>query len=419
MKTTAFALVSIVLCVSIVGAGEVATPQSHTVYANTEAPLVAPVTSFTAGSGASLKDDPIEYVDRDEFLGQVQSANAGQALSERVDPFSGSLHLGTVDVVLPGSGGLNIVIQRYYDAGAVWNRVDNAILARHAASADMSGHLGDTGWQMHMGKLMNVNPGPESHTTFIMADGSTHPLYNRDGHAGEKITPEGWLYQKSGNVYTVTTTTGLTYTFDDTHDAAGYTYFGWDNGAAIRVVQCTRVQDLSNNAINVDYEFSLEADGYASLIRKVSFDPDDSRSVEFEYNRNFNGNENWLLWKIRVKEGVDAVQTWVYLYGDPQEFICQPQYSAGVCRGVASLTAVVPPEGNSWGFEYYPADEPLTSGPFLLKTIRTPRFEKITYTWGAEAFDTGLLPCAETPTFLAAQTRQTSVYVDATRPGRT
>src|SRR3989304_4638210 len=49
------------------------------------------------------------------FRDQV-SANA----DERIDPFSGSLHLGHVDLFIPGNGGLDIKIQRSYNSNNVY-----------------------------------------------------------------------------------------------------------------------------------------------------------------------------------------------------------------------------------------------------------------------------------------------------------
>ena len=193
---------------------------------------IAPTTTITIGPNLPADDLPdFEPLDRDEFLGQVEGAVSNQGFSERIDPFSGTLHINMVDVVLPGNAGLDIVIQRYYSSNVV-NRVDNTLLTRHSASADISGHLGDSGWQLHMGKLMNPSPGPGNHTTFIMPDGSTHTLYDRDGHPGEKISQDGWLYSVSGSVHTVRTTSGLAYVFDAAAEAAQYTYLGMDDDSA-------------------------------------------------------------------------------------------------------------------------------------------------------------------------------------------
>jgi len=206
----------------LVGGVDAQEPRPGPQHEAVEAQVVgtAPTVTITMTRTSGTKDLPdFEPLDRDEFLGQVEGAVSNQGLSERIDPFSGTLHLNTVDVVLPGNAGLDIVIQRYYSSNVV-NRVDNTLLTRHAASADISGRLGDSGWQLHMGKLMNPFPGPDSHTTLIMPDGSTLALYNRDGIPGEKISQEGWLYSVSGSVHTVRTTTGLTYVFDAAAEAA-------------------------------------------------------------------------------------------------------------------------------------------------------------------------------------------------------
>jgi len=352
------------------------------------------------------KDLPdFEPLDRDEFLGQVESVMSSQSFSERIDPFSGTLHLNMVDVVLPGNAGLDIVIQRYYSSNVV-NRVDNTLLTRHAASADISGRLGDSGWQLHMGKLMNPFPGPDSHTTLIMPDGSTHALYNRDGFPGQKITQEGWLYNVSGSVHTVRTTTGLTYIFDAAFEAAQYTYLGIDNGSSIQVIQTTRIEDLNGNAINIEYYWFPGAVSLASLIKQVSFDdPADLRRVEFSYHES-----SWLLKELKVVEDTDVLQTWGYSYGAPTAQVPQPQHPSVGVRTVNSLTAVYPPEGNPWIFEYYDLSTDWEAGKWLMKTVQSPRASRATYTWGPEFFDTGAQACSEVPEFLAVQTRQTSFH---------
>jgi len=368
----------------------------------------APTVTITMSRTSGTKDLPDhEPLDRDEFLGKVEGAVSNQGLSERIDPFSGTLHLNTVDVVLPGNAGLDIVVQRYYSS-AVVNRVDNPLLTRHVASADLSGRLGDSGWQLHMGKLMNPFPGPDSHTTLIMPDGSTHTLYNRNGHPGEKISQEGWLHSHSGAVHTVKLTNGLIYRFDSAAEGAQYTYMAMDSGSPVPVIQCTRIEDLNGNAINIEYSrfdgFGGAAAAYSTLIDRVWFDdPDDDRSVEFTYYP-----DTWLLEKIEVMDGAEVVQTWTYHYGYPEGNIFQVQFPPVESRSATSLTAVVPPEGNPWVFDYYELFTTWEAGRWLLKTVESPRRSKTSYTWAAEVFETGAEACSEIPEFLAVQTRQSS-----------
>jgi len=122
MGRSAVVLVVVGLCAAVAHAGEIGSPASHDVYVASRTAAPPPNTTFTVGPGATLKDDPpppVEPLDHDEFLGEVSSTIATGGLNESVDPFSGSLHIGATDVVLPGAGGVDIVIQRYYNSGAV------------------------------------------------------------------------------------------------------------------------------------------------------------------------------------------------------------------------------------------------------------------------------------------------------------
>ena len=93
------------------------------------------------GPKAPRTTDPL---DKDEFLGQISMAYLQSGFQDRVDGFSGHLHINAVDIRLPGNAGMEIVIQRYYSSN-VWNRVDNLSTPRHAASADPGDHLGGSG----------------------------------------------------------------------------------------------------------------------------------------------------------------------------------------------------------------------------------------------------------------------------------
>lgn len=168
-----------------------ATPQVEVV--ETEPVLVAlgdpgPVQySVTPAQGGRDDEPEFDPLNSDEFLGEVGSAVSNSGFSERVDQFSGTVHINMVDLVLPGNGGLDIVVQRYYSSNT-WNRVDDATIPRHVPAADISDRLGGNGWQLHMGKLLNAAPSPDGFTTLIMPDGSTHRLYNRDDLSGDQIT---------------------------------------------------------------------------------------------------------------------------------------------------------------------------------------------------------------------------------------
>lgn len=332
--------------------------------------------------------DPL---DKDEFLGQISMAYLQSAFQDRVDEFSGYLDINAVDIRLRGNAGMEIVVQRYYSSN-VWNRVDNAGLTRHAASADPGDHLGGCGWQLHMGKIMNPFPTGLDHATLIMPDGSTHPLFNRSGHIGEKITPEGWIYTRAGNLHTVTTTDGMSYEFNADHTGAEYLYH---DGSQTPVIQCTRVEDVDGNAFDIVYG---HLNNYDSTIQQISFDNSgDNRKVEFTYLSGSNRID-----KIRLKNGSTVLQTWDYNYGTSQGLFTQMDATG---RQVYPLVEVAPPEGDSWNFSYYSSTTTHGDGKFLLQKLTLASGGAIDYSYGAEAFETGSETCSDYPEFAAVQTR--------------
>jgi len=355
-------------------------------------------TLFALGVGSVQAEDKdpdrvrdADALDKDEFLGQISMSYLQSGFQDRVDEFSGYLDINAVDIRLPGNGGMEIVIQRYYSSN-VWNRVDSSGFGRHAASADPGDHLGGCGWQLHMGKIMNPFPTGEDHSTLIMPDGSTHPLFNRSGHTGQKITQEGWIYERSGNLHTVTTSDGMSYEFDAGQTGAQYSYH---DGSLTPVVQCTRIEDVNGNGIDIQYG-SLNT--YDSTIQQISFDTSgDNRKVEFSYISGTNRID-----RIRVKNGSTTLQTWDYDYGTSQETMNQMDATG---RMVYPLTQITPPEGDSWDFSYNSSSTTPANGKFLLKKLTLPSGGTISYTYGAESFETGSQTCSDPPEFAVIQTR--------------
>jgi len=333
-----------------------------------------------------------------------------------------------VDLVLPGNGGLDIVVQRYYNS-QVWNRVDNPdpLIARHIPSADLNGYLGGNGWQLHMGKLMNPNPGLDQYTSLIMPDGSTHTLYNLDGStSGEKITPEGWVYSASGAVHTVQTTTGLKYIFNAAATGAEYNYLGMRDAVnPITIIQCTRIEDLNGNAIVIEYSEMPLAPDYLTMIERISFDDtSDNREVVFTYLVDDFGTQTNFIEHMHLNNNSIAIETWTFsyigYYVAPQpQFLDVPEVWVNELGYVNhSITGDYANEEvtNPWRFTYYDATTQLDSGRRLIKGVVSPRVGKITYTWDAEVMETGGQSCGGVQ-FLAVDTRTVAVGIGENPPG--
>ena len=125
----------------------------------------------------------------DGYLAKVAPAMGGQTFQESYQPFSGTYLLNMTDIYLPGKGGLDLVIQRYYRP-QIWNRTEtNADLSGvedfvyHSAGIDTGDRLGGNGWQLHMGKVRNpcgwgsgAVPIGADNPVVVMPDGTSERL---------------------------------------------------------------------------------------------------------------------------------------------------------------------------------------------------------------------------------------------------
>jgi YD repeat-containing protein len=309
----------------------------------------------------------VDTPDRDAFLGRIAPPIAEGAFAERVDPFSGTLTLNMVDVRLPGKAGLDLVIQRYY-ASNIWDRVD--FPSRHVPFYDPADHLGGAGWQLHMGKVVRPDgigsptPDARQNPMVILADGSTHALYNSQQFLGEKITRERWRFKATGtNIWQLTTTDGLVYTF-----GSSYT-----DSHQVQVAQCTQIRDLNNNAIAITYsgtQITSITDTYGRIVTFTYF-PSSSR---IQY--------------VKVVNGITPVQTWEYRYVSQGTLSQDYMY-----REVWALTEVVPPAGPKWSFTYYDATRVPADGKLALSKVTYPTGGTVQYEYAQQRFDTGTQAC--------------------------
>lgn len=133
-----------------------------------------------------------------------------QAVNEHIDPFTGKLQLHSVDLFLPGNGGLDIKVQRSY------NSVDSFVDA--APEPTVTG----LGWTMHFGRVIRraainicaTNTLVGNAPVLELPDGSRQILYLNPGWTGV-ISPNRWtavcvpgglnILSPDGTVYEMTT----------------------------------------------------------------------------------------------------------------------------------------------------------------------------------------------------------------------
>jgi YD repeat-containing protein len=353
---------------------------------------------FVAAASASLAAAPLTAQtgsdppnDADEYLAYITKAESDSAFVDRVDPFSGYLHINMVDIHLPGRAGLDLKIQRYYSSN-VWRRVDPPDLPGQGKNTfspfyDPQDNMGGAGWQLHMGKVVNPHGDGSANLlrdnpVVVMPDGSYRKLYKSASAVG-LISTDRWTYRLLGDLrtYELTSTDGIRYHFDSLDEDAVYVD---EHGE--RVAQCTRIIDLNGNEIDIEY----------SSDRLLRITDTVGRTVEFEY---FNDGGPVRIRYIRVKYGSQVLQTWEYRYPvDASFYVNQPTSTGNIIKEVRHLTEVRPPETTSggvgaWTFEYYGAEVDKGHGMYTLKRVNFPAGGELSYEYAPEDFEVGVQSC--------------------------
>jgi len=315
---------------------------------------------------------------QDKFLGHVSMSGVTDAFHDRVDAFSGYMHINMVDVKLPGKGGLDLVVQQYYSSN-VWSRVDYQSIPNHVPGADPYDNLGGAGWQLHMGKL--IKPSSSGPWTAVMPDGSTHLLYDDISGSGQ-ISRERWKleYDSSAHLYNLTLTDGTIYRFATSSVYPDY----WNN----LVYQCTEISKPGVSAsIQIQYDSSLTGWPLLDTITDTW-----GRTVHFQYVTSDPPPPHFDTPRIStmtVMNGADTLQTWTFNY-QLQTSVAVTPPPAETDRDIYALTSITPPAGDDWGFAYWADyEEDIAHGKFCLHRVTMPTGGAISYWYEAKGFDTG------------------------------
>lgn len=213
---------------------------------------------------------------------------------ESIDPQSGNLRLHYTDLVVPGNGGLDIVVQRYYrqssSLGLSSSYTDDYLRGKTV--------LGE-GWDMHFGRIWkmphsngvpycpNRKLASGTNPVLELSDGTRRELLDADNDKDYRfISKDLWVaYCESSTVIAVSPE-GLRYTFSNFHR------YGTD--PALHV---TRIEDKYGNYLTIDYVKETDQ----ALIAEVN--GSDGRKVSFKY-KNITGLNavpfNALLYEITV-----------------------------------------------------------------------------------------------------------------------
>ncbi|EKF72797.1 YD repeat-containing protein, partial [Alcanivorax hongdengensis A-11-3] len=250
------------------------------------------------------------------------AANAINAASISVDPHSGSLQIAHTDVFVPGDGGMDIKLARYYQT----IQPNEEQTFQFDSNYDFS-PIG-LGWSMHFGMIKVSRPTAMCNTqtnanisdnpVYIAPDGSQRPLAigNRAGVGGPQhgvVDSEYFTYVTkqfdvvycknfndplpSNDELWMRTADGRRYDFTSRYFNALYD--------APAVWYVNKITDENGNWIKIDYSGSGVTGGEGVLIDKVT--TSDGRVVNFSYNGA--GSKGPTLESISY-----AGKTWSYSY---------------------------------------------------------------------------------------------------------
>ncbi len=278
-----------------------------------------------------------------------------QHFSEYIDPFSGTLQLKYTDVHVPGNGGMDIDITRSYTSLPTDSYPAMAI--------------NGLGWTMHFGRIVV----PQQHLNKIcnqagfsfntsdnpsleLPDGGRELLVlSRLHNDGSLITRSNWIAR------CLTNRAGMLVTAPD---GTQYTMDQFDNFQGEPSYYTTRIEDVHNNWIAIDYAQNAMGIHYMTQIRRS----EGGVSVTFEYE---DVDTNGIALSAVVSYG----QRWTYQYETIPGFFF-PYYK--------QLVRVIRPDGRSWLYSYNPLmPDPIPDNGIPDQGIASYSLNSVTYPYGA------------------------------------
>lgn len=299
---------------------------------------------------------------------------------ERIDPFSGNLSIVQTDIELPGNGGLDLKIMRFYSS-AIWGRRDEPYAKQVVASNEKS-PLG-IGWNMHMGIVLNPNGVGSDLDSFSGAiydnpilelpDGSQHVFYKKE--SGLFVSTDMWIFKRiSGTgydevtpgVWEVVSPEGVIYTVEYDNNAGYVTRID-----ATCIAQVTKIENPSQTAsITIEYDIyaALQSSVNYSYLKKIT--DSTGRVIDFSYDDD------------RRLSSISSVGlTYTYDYDTSQLAVNSYFYF---------LTKVQPNVGTPWEYDYdLPESVSLADSGYQLIGMDYPTGGRVEYTYKDELFDTG------------------------------
>lgn len=321
-------------------AGALALLSSISAFAQT--PNLDPIPSYYQDPGLSKNRDYIN-----------------QGSGERIDPFTGKLQFHTVDLFVPGNGGLDIKVQRSYSSGDGFLRDPTSV---------------GVGWTVGFGRVIrkstldicDPNTSPGRNAVLELPDGSRQQLFVGDGVLFDNQTLSSgtvWVTKSlwKARCDTDSPTLGLVvYSPDGTryHMNTIGPVVGPTAANQQRAWYVSRIVDLNGNRLDFTYR------SFARYLAVATISASDGRLVTFDYT-----NDGALL---SVTDGTRTVHYGVRAVPNATSYFF--------------LDTVTRPDGTHWDYAYNEAfdDSP---GAGSIRRVRYPTGGTYDYTYRKVQFN--------------------------------
>lgn len=314
----------------------------------------------------------------------------GDQPNEFIDPFGGSLHLSYKDLIVPGNGGIDIVVNRvYHSLTETGGYLSNSVTGGGRTTTGI-------GWDIHFGRVwpngtsVNQNSNPAgcrrgtpastSNPVLELPDGTRKILTDADSTVTTYayITKDRWIAKCVTAAEDVSGTGGLKvispegteYLF--THKNRTALTQPWSDAP----YSITKITDVNGNWM----QFTYLNPSYNYLTTFSGITTSDGRSVSFTYDYTNPANSTSLTQQTSkaalrsITIGTQTVQYNYSAYVDGDNF--------------QLLNQVVRPDNTSWNYTYYPSND---LNLYTLWTSTSPAAVKTTYNYAAVGFYTYII----------------------------
>ncbi|MDH3713614.1 MAG: PQQ-binding-like beta-propeller repeat protein [Gammaproteobacteria bacterium] len=295
--------------------------------------------------------------------------------TESIDPMTGVLRLNYTDLVAPGNGGLDIVVQRNYHTSPGAGGGVGQLRYEYQINNGV-------GWDMHFGRVLsnelaclNDNIDSRQNPVLQLPNGSRQVFFRPIGNPGyDWITKDRWIATCQQYTYTSGSQTYNTAGFS-VRSPRGVTYtFSWNdiwlgdsllNIPDAYVWYPSRIEDRNGNSL--DFTYRTKNQHNWPILDRI--DGNDGRVVLFEYLDAAGSDARVSRVELAGSLGAGGSQIWDYSY---EQLAGSSDYF---------LVRVDGPDGYRWSYGYYLTGANGDPEIFKMREVTAPYGGRTQYTY--------------------------------------